>query len=142
MPQPAPAAPVSVPPLRAPVPAVTAPQAACQPTIRAQSGEEHTLATEPRPAPLKIPSPEQLGITSAVPVGSSSPDWGEIHRRLARLGAICLHQEKLADGSCRFSCVLPTSEAGRVHRVEARAATDAQAALLVVESAETWARVR
>src|SRR5919198_1243165 len=82
------------------------------PVVRAQAADEPAPAprpAEPRPAPLRIPSPEQLGVVCTLSADNASPDWATVHRRLDLLGATCLHLEKLSQGGCRFTCLLPTT---------------------------------
>jgi hypothetical protein len=107
------------------------------PRFRAQSPDEPTTAALLRPALLNMPSPEQLGVATARPAGDI--DWDATHRRLDRLGALCFHREKLDRGGYRFTCLLPTSQADRTHRVEVVAATEAEAVRLALEKAEEWA---
>jgi hypothetical protein len=106
------------------------------PVFRGQSPEEPAPAPRgpaPRPMPLTLPSPEALGVTSARPAGDDP-----VHRRLDQLGATCLHLEKLPQGGYRVSCLLPTSQADRSHRIDAQAETATEAVRLAVERAEAW----
>src|SRR5262249_44258591 len=138
-------------PARPPQPArpgpTPAPQPLARPTVRAQAPEEAIPDVRPapaasRPAPLTMPSPEQLGVSCA-PVADRSPfDWGAVHRRLDQLGMTCFHAEKLAQGGYRLTCLLPTKLPTRSHRIEAEAATEAEAARLVLAKAEEWVRGR
>ncbi len=119
-------------------------QQPARPVIRAQAPDESSPAPRParpesRPAPLRIPSPEQLGVTAGAPVAPDSPDWSTVHRRLDLLGATCLHLEKLPQGGCRFTCLLPTSQPDRHHHIEAQAASEAEAVRLALQKAEQWA---
>ncbi len=91
----------------------------------------------PRPAPLTMPSPEQLGLTADTP----GIDWSAAHRRLDHLGAICFHVDKVSRG-CRVTCLLPTATPGRTHHIEAEAAIEAEAVRLVLDRAEAWAAGR
>lgn len=115
------------------------------PVIRAQADDEpetpdgSALADQPAPAALSIPSPEDLGVGDRRPAADRGDDWAALHGRLGRLGATCLHVEKLPDGGSRFVCLLPTDRPTRSHRVEVRAATEREAMRLAVEKAEEWA---
>jgi hypothetical protein len=91
---------------------------------------------------LTLPSPEQLGIGSARLADSPGIDWTAAHNRLDRLGTVCFHMEKLKQGGCRVTCLLPTAESGRIHHIDAEAATEAEAVRLALERAEGWAAQR
>jgi hypothetical protein len=115
--------------------------------VRGQSAEE--------PAPVRaartiaIPSPEEAGVgaASATVVGLPAPaaaaaaaefDWNNAYRRLRALNAdfqLCKQQDGF-----RFTCLMPTSQPGRIHRVEAEAVSEAEAVRLTLERAEQWAR--
>jgi hypothetical protein len=86
-----------------------------------------------------MPSPEQLGVAPARPLDGPGVDWVAARRRLDRLGAVCIHLEKLPQGGYAFVCLLPTAQPGRTHRVEATAGTETDAVHLVLEKAEAWA---
>lgn len=125
-------------PYAAPAPQQTAARPA--PRFRAQMPEEpvsNELPVPPaRPAPLTMPSPEQLGVAPART--DAVFDWTTAHRRLDLLGASS-YRERLAQGGYRFTCLLPTTQADRVHRVEAVAATEEEAVRLALQKAEEWA---
>ncbi|MCI0456012.1 MAG: hypothetical protein L0Z62_03410 [Gemmataceae bacterium] len=70
---------------------------------------------------------------------TGSLDWTAVHRRLDLLGATCLHLEKLPQGGCRFTCLLPTTQPSRNHRIETQAASEAEAVRLALQKAEEWA---
>jgi len=110
-------------------------------TVRAQESDEPSAPPSPAesPAPLVMPSPEQLGVDFARPAADDSPDWTTFHRRLDRLGACSMHLDKLPAGGCRFSCLLPTGRRDRFHRVESQAATADEAVRLALDDAEKWA---
>jgi hypothetical protein len=87
-----------------------------------------------------MPTPEQLGLAPVRPAAAvADTDWAAVHRRLDRLGATCFHLEK-ATGGTRITCLLPTAQAGRSHRVEAQAASEGDAVRLALDQAEEWAR--
>jgi hypothetical protein len=107
-----------------------------RPLVRAKG--EDAPPVVPPPARLAIPSPHQLGITSAS-TSAAAVDWNSARRRLDRLGAVYFHVEKLNAGGYRFTCLLPTSQRGHTHRVETVAATEAEAVHLALARAEEWA---
>jgi hypothetical protein len=115
-----------------------------RPIVRAQAPDEPSppprpLAAERRPPLLSIPTPEQLGLGGTQPPDRGPTDWTAVHRRLDQFGATCLHLEKLPQGGCRFTCLLPTGQPDRSHRVEAQAASEAEAVHLVLQKTEEWA---
>jgi hypothetical protein len=79
-------------------------------------------------------SPERPTITGA--------DWQTTRARLQACGAVSFQADRLGDGSWRFSCQLPTAQAGRTHRIEAQAATEAEAVRLALQRAEQWRNAR
>jgi hypothetical protein len=87
---------------------------------------------------LKIPSPEELGVSGSSLVNNPNVDWARFHRQLDQLGARCCHWEKPAQGGCRIICVLGTQQ-GRTHHIEALAANEAEAIRLTLSKAEEWA---
>jgi hypothetical protein len=93
----------------------------------------------PRVVPVDIPTPEQLGMTTAPPTAapgtSANVDWCATQSRLQELGAVGFSLERVAKG-CRFSCLLPC--AGRRERVEAEADNEAEAVRLCLERAGRW----
>jgi hypothetical protein len=105
--------------------------------VRGQSAEE--------PAPVRvsraivIPSPEEAGIAAPTPAAAATDvDWNNAYRRLRALNAdfqLCKQQSGF-----RFTCLMPTSQPGRIHRVEAEAASEAEAVRLTLDRAEQWAR--
>ena len=114
------------------------------PIVRAKGPDDSATAVPPVPPPrlpsrLTMPSPEQLGVASPRASASSTVDWAAAHRRLDGLHAVCFHLEKLPQGGFRFTCLLPTAQAGRTHRVDAVAATDAEVVSLALNKAEEWA---
>jgi hypothetical protein len=91
------------------------------------------------PAPLSMPTPEQLGVGRAKPSLGDGAGWTDARRRLDRLGATCFQLEKLSPNGYRFTCLLPTNQPGRHHHVEAVAATESEAVRLTLEKSEEWA---
>lgn len=109
--------------------------------FRAQSPDEplsKEIPVPPRPTPIAMPSPEQLGVAPAQ-ADAGGFDWSGAHRRLDLLGAVACQRERLAQGGYRFTCVLPTTQADRTHRVEAVAASEEEAVRLALQRAEAWA---
>jgi hypothetical protein len=106
-----------------------------RPIFRAKGDDE---AAVPRESiePLRLPSPDQLGIAS--PSGAAgTTDWTAVHQQLDRLGALCVHLEKV-EGGCRFTCLLPTAQPERTHRVEAVASSEAEAVRLALDKCAEW----
>ncbi len=117
------------------------------PIFRAKIDDEPapTLVSRPAPLPpanriLRIPAPEDLGVQAARL--SASLDWAAVHARLDQLGATCFHLERLPEGSYRFTCLLPTSQRDRQHRIEASGADKADTIRLALSRAEAWAQAR
>ncbi len=130
-------APAAAPQHNAPpaVPA-SAPRAAApvqrQPLVRAKAPDEPTPA---RPAPLVMPSPEQLGV--AVRPVAKAPDWTALHARMKELGVVSFHMDTLSDGRYRFTCWVPRGQPGATQRIEALAATEAEAVRLGLQQASS-----
>jgi hypothetical protein len=89
-----------------------------------------------RSATLAMPSPEHLGVGVPRPVASNSVDWAVVGRQLQQVGARGSHLDSLPDGGFRFTCWLPGAQPGVSRRVEATAATEAEAARKALERAE------
>jgi hypothetical protein len=118
-------------------------QAPPRPAIRAQSPDELPPPPPRSPTPVTLPSPEQLGVaTAARPAADTALDMSVVDRRLQALGAVCFQMNKLAGERWRVTCLLPTNQPDCTHRVEAEAATKAEAVRVVVEQAEKWAGVQ
>jgi hypothetical protein len=79
-----------------------------------------------------------MGITLAPPAETKDRNWEWAHRELASLDPISYRLDRLPEGGCRFTCLLPTSQRGLTHRVEAEAATEAEAVQLVLDKAKEW----
>jgi hypothetical protein len=124
-----------------PAAAPAQPLATPRPIVRAK-GDDDPVRVELPQTRLRIPTPEQLGIALAPRTDAPPADWATARQRLDRLGAVCLHLEKLPQGGYRFTCLLATSQAGRTHRVEAQAATEAEVVRLALDRSEEWARGR
>lgn len=108
-----------------------------RPVFRGQAPDEPT----PRPAPLSIPSPEELGVSPARPAGGAA-DLAAARRRFKELGAVCFQIEDLPQGGCRIVCLLPTAQPERHHRIEAEAPTEAEAVRLALARADQWVAQR
>ncbi len=111
-----------------------APRPAFIPAAREPIPEERPVVADSPPARLSLPSPEQLGVA-----GAGAPvDWGEVHRRLDRLGAVSFRQEKLLDGGYRVTFLLPTAQGNRTHCVTAESRQAAEAVGRALDQAEQW----
>jgi hypothetical protein len=89
-----------------------------------------------------MPSPEELGVTANRPAQAVPIDWTAVHARLDQLGATCFQVERPSPGMSRITCLLPASQAGRMHRIEAQAASEADAVRLALSQIEEWAGQR
>lgn len=102
------------------------------------------MGDEPPPGqrrePVTLPSPEQLGVSK--PQTKSGTDWNETRRRLDAVGATSFQVVHLAEGGCRFVCLLPTNQHNYNHRIEVDAVSEVDAVKCGLERAETWARQR
>jgi hypothetical protein len=85
-----------------------------------------------------MPSPGDLGIRVAK-AEEPPVDWNLVDQRLHKLGALSIHRQRLTQGGYRFFFLVPTSQADRVQRVEAVAATEAEAVRLALEKADQLA---
>jgi hypothetical protein len=84
---------------------------------------------------VKLPTPEELGVGAR---SAEQSDWTPGYRRLCDLGATSFQFTRLPQGGCRVSCVLPTAQPDRNHRIDAEAATEFEAIRLAVGAAEEW----
>src|SRR5262249_23620394 len=140
--------PTQMQPVQAPQPwpprpaqqAQAVPQAPPQmPTARGKAYEEkpepsiQSRAEAPKLEPLTLPSPESLGLA---PKSAPKVDWNAPLERLDRLGRIGHQVVQLDDGRCRVMLMMRTRQADQVQRIEATAATEAEAVSLVVARAE------
>lgn len=120
----------------APAPAINRPPVPNAPAARPALVNPPAPTAPPvveQPALVNLPAPEQLGVTT---VGTM--DWSATHARLERLGVSCFQEEKLANGACRVTCVLPMGNGSQAHRVEAEASSAAEATQLALAEAENW----
>ena len=97
---------------------------------------------------LQLPSPEELGLGAEKPAPvreskseSSSEskvvDWTALHARLDRLRATSFMVQRPSTQLVRIISLFPVAE-NRVHRVEASAATEAEAVRLFLEQVDEW----
>jgi hypothetical protein len=118
------------------------PAPAARQVIRAKGAEEPSPSQLPAnvdaATALTIPSPEELGILPAPSAETNRLDWAQVHRDLERLATITYRLDKLPQGGCRFTCLLATSHPGLSHRVEAEAASEAEAVRLALDKAKEW----
>ena len=118
-------------------------QPASTPVVRGQSPDEAPLASAPLPqhqeaAFLHISSPEELGIASGSAPLNSTLDWNAVHARLGQLNA-SFQSRHSPQGYFEFTCLLPTARAGQTHRIEAHAASEAEAVRLALDKIDEWA---
>jgi hypothetical protein len=127
-------------------PVIAQQQVPSRPIIRAQREDDpppvRPSRIAPPPARLTIPTPEQLGVAGAMARSEASVDWSAVHDKLNRLGASCFHLEKLSNGACRITCLLPTGQEGRSRRIEAEAGSEAEAVRAALARAEEWSNAR
>jgi hypothetical protein len=81
-----------------------------------------------------MPSPEQLGVGARPAEG----DWTVLHKRLQELGVSTFQMDRLSADVVQFTCLLPTAEPGKTHRIEAHGATEAEAAQRALDEAQRW----
>ena len=105
-----------------------------KPVVRGQAPDANP--PPPRPAPIAMPSPEQLGVTARS--GNGGCDWTAIHRRMQDLGVASFQMDRPNGEVYQFTCLLPTAEAGRTHRIEGHGATEAEAARRALDEAQRW----
>jgi len=90
-------------------------------------------------APVRMPSPEDLGLT---PRSTAQIDWNAAHERFQRMGGVGMNVAQTQDGRVRVALVLKTNQVDEVHHVEAVAATEAEAVNGALANAEEWAGSR
>jgi hypothetical protein len=125
-----------------PVNAAMARDQAPRPIFRGQAPDAPTTP----PAPLRLPSPEALGIVTTGPptapaAAATDIDWNNVRARLRQLGAIGFHLDQLDGRQWRATFLMPVSGQQARH-VEASAASDAVAVLSALQQAETLAQHR
>ena len=82
-----------------------------------------------------MPSPDQVGVAARPADGC---DWTVFHRRLQELGVVTFQVDRLNADVYQFTCLLPTAEAGRTHRIEAHGATEGEAVRRALDEAQRW----
>jgi len=92
---------------------------------------------ETRPAPLTLPSPEELGIASPK-AGGDSFDWSPVQRRFRDAGASCFHVEFMPEGGCKLICLLPAEQPDRNHRIDVQSSSEEEAARLALAKLDDW----
>jgi len=97
------------------------------------AGERAAPLAPEQPALVNLPAPEQLGVTTA-----GTMDWSSTHARMEKLGVTCFQEERLTNGACRVTCVLPMGNSGQTHRIEAEASNAAEAVQVALSEAESW----
>jgi hypothetical protein len=113
-----------------------------RPIVRLQAPEERMPVAPP--ALLALPSPEQLGVAGLRPTASPvvvqdmPVDWNVTHDRLNQLGAMDLHLTRLSSGVYRVTFVLAAAQPGRLHHIEAEAATEGGAVCSALDQADLW----
>lgn len=90
---------------------------------------------------MHLPSPEQLGIALASTGAPADTNWTAGYQRFKELGAVCFRIDKVPQGY-RITCLLPTGQPGKEHRIEAEALSETEALRLALNDAERWASTR
>jgi hypothetical protein len=131
------ALPPASPPLRPPV---VQQQAPAPRVVRGQQPDEPPAPAAPvfRQAPLRMPSPQELGVADAKPENSTL-DWTAVHDLLDRLGATCFHLERVGASGYHLTCLLPTDQPSRTHCIEVEAPSEAEAVRLALAKVQQWA---
>src|SRR5262245_55511723 len=83
-------------PAVSPTPFLGAQESPRAPVARAKVEDE---PARPRPAPLRLPAPEQLGVGAPRPAAAEAAvDWNATHAHLRRLGAVGVQLARLPEG--------------------------------------------
>lgn len=122
------------PPRPAQAPVRTAQGSLPPPVVRGQAPEAN--APPAKPAPVAMPSPEQLGVAGRTADGGC--DWTAIHRLMQDLGVASFQMDRLNGDVYQFTCMMPTPDASRTRRIEARGATQAEAVHRALGEAQRW----
>ena len=134
------------PPVQPARPPLAQQQAPAPRVIRGQQPEEPVpgapLAPIARQTVLRMPSPEELGVANVQRFDAPNLDWAMVHSQLDRLGVTCFHLERTPTGGYRLTCLLPTTQRDRTHRIEAEASSEAEAVRLTLAKAQEWAVAR
>ena len=131
------------PPGYAVQPAVPRP-AAAQPVRTAQAPPKAPVVRAQAPDDVKpqvrttvaMPSPDQLGVSGGPADGGC--DWTATRRRLQDLGVVTFQVDRLNAEVYQFTCLLPSSEPSRTHRIEAHGTTEAEAVRRALDEAQRW----
>lgn len=121
------------PPPQAAPPVRTAQAAPKAPVIRAQAPDD--IKPQVR-STVAMPSPDQLGVNARPADGSC--DWTAARRRMQDLGVVTFQVDHPSAERYQFTCLLPTAEAGRTHRIEAQGASEAEAVRRALDEAQRW----
>jgi 3-oxoacyl-(acyl-carrier-protein) synthase len=78
-----------------------------------------------------------VGIAAA-PLEPASVDWMAVRQRLQAVGATTFQIAQRPNNQWAFCLAMPTSVPGKVHRIEAEAATEAEAIAHALSEAERW----
>ena len=107
------------------------------PVVRGQAPDDKA---PPAHTTVAMPSPDQLGVSAKAADGAT--DWVAIHKRLQELGVATFQVDRLNAEVYQFTCLLPTAEAGKTHRIEAHGNTEAEAARRALDEAQRWKEQR
>jgi hypothetical protein len=122
----APAAPRQAPPVRA---AQAVPP---KPVIRAQAADD---AVPQARTVVAMPAPDQIGVAARPADGC---DWTAFHRRMQEMGILTFQMDHPTAEVYQFTCLLPTAEPGRTHRIEAHGANEGEAVRRALDEAQRW----
>jgi hypothetical protein len=86
--------------------------------------------------PVRIPSPEELGLASPPVSGSQAKDWTGAHQRLQALGASSVDLEPMPGGGWRAGFGMPTGQANQTQRIQAQADTPEAAVTAALSKAD------
>jgi hypothetical protein len=92
------------------------------------------------PTLLRLPPPEAFGLAGTRPAPAEEINWALTHQRLKQVGATCFQTQRQPDGGYRVTCLVPASEPGRMHHIEAISANEAEAVRSVTAKLEQWSR--
>jgi hypothetical protein len=107
----------AMPAMPAPLPSPFSPRRgqapARAPVVRGQAPAETS-------APLKVPTPEELGIRLGAAAPEAPLDWNQLRRKLDELGATGFRLDRQGAGF-RFVCLLPAGDLEGAGTTEAEA---------------------
>ena len=84
------------------------------PVVRGQAPDA-AAPPPPKPAPVAMPSPEQLGVAGRADGGC---DWAAFHKKMQELGVSSFQMDRPNADSYQFTCMIPTGDTVRTHRIE------------------------